>query len=45
MITNTEFLKEVAKEKKKTFISTGMCTMSDIEKAVSIFKNLIVISY
>ena len=38
MITNTEFLKEVAKEKKKTFISTGMCTMSDIEKAVSIFK-------
>ena len=38
MITNLEFLTEVAKEGKKTFISTGMCTMKDIEKAISIFK-------
>ena len=38
MITNLKFLTEVAKEKKKTFISTGMCLMKDIEKAVSIFK-------
>ena len=39
MITNTEFLKAVAKERKKTFISTGMCNMKDIEKAVKIFKS------
>ena len=38
MITNLKFLKEVAKEKKKTFISTGMCFMKDIKNAVSIFK-------
>jgi len=38
MITNIDLLKAVAKEKKKTFISTGMCTMRDIEKAVAIFK-------
>ena len=38
MITNIELLTEVAKEGKKTFISTGMCTMNDIEKAISIFK-------
>jgi N-acetylneuraminate synthase len=39
MITNIELLKAVAKEKKKTFISTGMCTISDIEKAIKIFKS------
>ncbi len=38
MITNKEFLNAVAKEKKHTFISTGMCTMSDIEKAIKIFR-------
>ncbi len=38
MITNTIFLKHVAKKQKKTFISTGMCEMKDITKAVSIFK-------
>jgi len=38
MITNIELLNEVAKERKKTFISTGMSTMKDIEKAVKIFK-------
>ncbi len=38
MITNTKFLEEVATQKKKTFISTGMCQMSDIKKAINIFK-------
>jgi len=38
MITNIDLLKAVAKERKKTFISTGMCSMIDIEKAVKIFK-------
>ena len=38
MITNQKLLIAVAKERKKTFISTGMCNMSDIEKAVKIFK-------
>ena len=38
MSTNIEFLDYVAKEKKKTFISTGMCTMSDIKRVVNIFK-------
>ncbi len=37
MITNLDFLNEVAKLKKKTFISTGMCLMKDIENAVKIF--------
>jgi len=39
MITNLEFLKAVAKEKKKTFISTGMCSMLDVENAVRIFNS------
>ena len=39
MVTNTKLLNAVAKERKKTFISTGMCNMSDIEKAVKIFKS------
>ena len=30
MITNTVFLEHVAKQKKKTFISTGMCQIKDI---------------
>ena len=38
MITNLEFLEAVAKEKKYTFISTGMCSLKDISKAVNIFK-------
>lgn len=38
MIVDQDFLKSVAKEKKHTFISTGMTTMEDIEKAVNIFK-------
>ena len=38
MITNTVFLEEEAKKRKKTLISTGMCTMQDIANAVKIFK-------
>ena len=38
MITNIFFLEHVAKQKKRTFISTGMCEMKDITKAVNIFK-------
>lgn len=38
MITNINFLEEVAKKRKKTLISTGMCTIKDIYAAVKIFK-------
>ncbi len=38
MITNYELLDFIAKEKKTTFISTGMCKLIDVEKAVKIFK-------
>ena len=38
LVTHTEFLDHVAREKKLTFISTGMCNISDINKAVKIFK-------
>lgn len=37
LITNMDFLKKVAFEGKKTFISTGMCTIKDIDRAVDIF--------
>jgi len=36
-ITSIDFLKEVAFEAKKTFISTGMCTIKDIDRAVDVF--------
>lgn len=38
MITNIDFITYVAKEKKPTFISTGMTSMKDISKAVKIFR-------
>ena len=38
MATHLPFLKEVAAEKKPTFLSTGMCTYEDIDKAVELFK-------
>ena len=38
MIVHTELLKEIASEGKHTFISTGMTTYDDIDKAVDIFK-------
>ena len=39
MIVDKNFLKEVAKQKKYTFISTGMSTKEDIDNAVDIFKS------
>ena len=38
MIIDTSFLKEVAKRKKHTFISTGMSTLENIKEAVKIFE-------
>ena len=38
MLTNMPLLELIAREKKYTFISTGMSTMEEIEKAVDIFK-------
>ena len=38
MIVHAELLKEIANEGKHTFISTGMTTYRDIDKAVEIFK-------
>ncbi len=39
MIVYEELLKEVASEGKHTFISTGMSTLADIDKAVEIFRS------
>ena len=38
MLTHHKLLETIAEEKKHTFISTGMSTMKDIEKAVKIFR-------
>ena len=38
MIIDLNLLEEVSKEKKYTFISTGMSSLKDIENAVNIFK-------
>ena len=38
MIVDKKFLDFVAKQKKHTFISTGMCNMKNISDAVKIFK-------
>ena len=38
MLTNTQLLEVVAQEKKHTFISTGMHTIPEIEKAVLLFQ-------
>ena len=38
MLTNLRLIDEIAKEKKPTFISTGMSTINDIKKTVNIFK-------
>jgi N-acetylneuraminate synthase len=39
MATNIPFITEVAERKKFTLVSTGICTMQQIEQAVSIFNN------
>ena len=38
MIVDKNLLENVAKEKKHTFISTGMSSIEDIDNAVKIFK-------
>ena len=38
MLTHHKLLETVAEEKKLTFISTGMSTMKDIEKAIKVFR-------
>ena len=40
MIIDNNFLLEVAKRKKHTFISTGMSSLEDIDKAVKIFREI-----
>lgn len=39
MATHLEFLKEVASEQKPTFLSTGMCTFEEIDRAVKTLKD------
>jgi len=38
MATHLPFLEEVAAERKPTFLSTGMCSYEDIDRAVETFK-------
>ena len=38
MLTNLKLLDAIAKQKKMTFISTGMSSLKEIKKAVNIFK-------
>jgi N-acetylneuraminate synthase len=38
MLTNIDLITDIAKEKKHTFISTGMSNYNDITKAIKIFK-------
>lgn len=38
MLTHVELLRTVAQEKKPTFISTGMSSYTDIDRAVAIFR-------
>ncbi len=38
MLTNIDLITDIAKEKKPTFISTGMSNYNDITKAIKIFK-------
>lgn len=37
MVTHLDFLREVASEQKMTFLSTGMCTIDDIDTAFNLF--------
>ncbi|MBF0211950.1 MAG: N-acetylneuraminate synthase family protein [Magnetococcales bacterium] len=37
MVTHPDFLHAVAEEKKLTFVSTGMCTLEQVDQAVAIF--------
>ena len=40
MLTHKRLLQEIASEGRKTFISTGMSTLEEIDKAVSIFEDM-----
>lgn len=40
MLTNEELLEEIARQKRYTFIATGMSTMEEIDHAVQIFEKL-----
>ena len=39
MLGHMPFLREVASERKKTFVSTGMATLAEIDQAVEIFRS------
>jgi N-acetylneuraminate synthase len=39
MTTNVPFLEEVASERKPTFLSVGMCTYEEIDRAVEVFRS------
>lgn len=41
MLTNVRFLRAVARQQRKTFISTGMSTWKDIDRAVKIFRKYV----
>lgn len=38
MVTHLEFLEEVASLKRNTILSTGMCSIEDVDRAVEIFQ-------
>ena len=38
MITNKQLIEKISKQKIKTLISTGMCSLNDISNAIKIFK-------
>jgi N-acetylneuraminate synthase len=37
MVTHRKFIEEVASEKRTTFLSTGMCTLEEIDAAAEVF--------
>lgn len=37
MVTHRRFIEEVANEKRVTFLSTGMCSLEDVDAAVEVF--------
>jgi len=39
MLGNKPLIKKIAEERKKTFISTGMSTLEEIDKVVDLFRN------
>ena len=39
MVTKLDFIEKVAAEKKHAFVSTGMCTLEDIDTVVHVFRS------